>query len=195
RRGLSTPSCGLLVRDPRAVQPPETGESLEAPANSPPRDSWHWLRPCHDLPGSVSAAPDGVAGSCRGIGAESETDASGGPADRPDADPPAVNVPSFMSDRNGTITWLNDAAIKVLGDLVGRSLTAFVAPESVPIVRRQLERKLRGHVRVTDYVIDVRTVNGRTHRAEVSSVRIEDDNDCHAVFGVVVVGPPREGAA
>jgi PAS domain S-box-containing protein len=101
-----------------------------------------------------------------------------------------VNVPSFVADRNGTITWLNDAAKGTFGDLVGRPFTTLVAPEDVSLARRQLERKLRG-VPVTDYEIDVLTADGRRRRAEVSSVRIEGGGDCHAFFGVALTGRPR----
>src|ERR1700730_6005992 len=98
-----------------------------------------------------------------------------------------VRVPSFLADRNGTITWLNDTAKKTFGDLAGRPFTALVAPADVSLAQRQLERKLRG-APVTDYEIDVLTADGGRRRAEVSSVRIEGGDDCHAFFGVALTG-------
>ena len=105
-----------------------------------------------------------------------------------------VRVPSFLADRNGTITWLNDTAKKTFGDLAGRPFTALVAPADVSLAQRQLERKLRG-APVTDYEIDVLTADGRRRRAEVSSVRIEGGDDCHAFFGVALTGRPREASS
>jgi len=102
-----------------------------------------------------------------------------------------VKVPSFIAASDGTITWGNDAAQTMFGDLSGQPFTTVVAPEYAPMVRRQLERKLRG-APVTDYEVDVFTADGRRRRAEISSVPIENGDDCHAVFGVVLPGRPRD---
>jgi PAS domain S-box-containing protein len=104
-----------------------------------------------------------------------------------------VKVPSFVAASDGTITWGNDAAVKMFGDLRGRSFTTVVAPEDVPVVRRQLERKLKG-APSTDYEVDVFTADGRRRRAEISSVPIENGDHCHAVFGVVLLGKSRDRA-
>ncbi|MGB2875296.1 MAG: LuxR C-terminal-related transcriptional regulator [Gaiellaceae bacterium] len=104
-----------------------------------------------------------------------------------------VKVPSLVADREGTITWLNEAAKKAFGDVVGQPFTRLVAPEHGPIVRRQLERKLRG-TPMTDYEVDVLTADGRRRRAEISSVRIEGGDRCHAIFGVVLIGKPRDAS-
>jgi PAS domain S-box-containing protein len=100
-----------------------------------------------------------------------------------------VKVPSFIAASDGTITWGNDAAKTMFGDLRGQPFTTVVAPEYAPMVLRQLEKKLRG-VPVTDYEVDVFTADGRRRRAEISSVPIEHGDDCHAVFGVVLPGRP-----
>jgi len=98
-----------------------------------------------------------------------------------------VRVPSFMLDRSGVITWVNDAAKAIFGGVEGRSMDSVIAPEDVARAREQLARKLAG-VPVTDYEIDVFTRGGVRRRAEISSVRIENDA-CHAVFGVALPGP------
>jgi PAS domain S-box-containing protein len=103
-----------------------------------------------------------------------------------------VKVPSFIAASDGTLTWGNDAAKSMFGDLQGRPFTAVVAPEDVPLVQKQLERKLRG-AQATDYEVDVFTADGRRRRAEISSVRIKGGDECHAVFGVVLPGKLREG--
>lgn len=98
-----------------------------------------------------------------------------------------VKVPSFIAASDGTLTWGNDAAKRMFGDLKGQPFTSVVAPEDVRLVQRQLERKLQG-VAATDYEVDVFTADGRRRQAEISSVRIENGDDCHAVFGVVLPG-------
>jgi PAS domain S-box-containing protein len=102
-----------------------------------------------------------------------------------------VGVPSVIADPEGVITWLNDAAMRMFGDLRGRSFFSIVAPEDVPFARRQLERKLGGGAAVTDYAVDVFTRDERRRRAEISSVPIEGGDRCHAIFGVVLTGAPR----
>jgi PAS domain S-box-containing protein len=97
-----------------------------------------------------------------------------------------VRVPSFVVDAGGTIRWLNDAASANFGELVGRPYMAVVAPEDIPLVQEQLERKLRGEPS-TDYEIDVFTRDGARHRAEISSVPIEDDAECHGIFGIAIL--------
>jgi len=102
-----------------------------------------------------------------------------------------VKVPSFIAASDGTLTWGNEAAKRMFGDLTGRPFTTVIAPEDVPVVQRQLQRKLQGEP-VTDYEVDVFTSDGRRRRAEISSVPIENGDDCHAVFGVVLPGRPRD---
>jgi PAS domain S-box-containing protein len=101
-----------------------------------------------------------------------------------------VKVPSFVAASDGTLTWGNEAAKQMFGDLRGRPFATVVVPEDVPLVERQLERKLRG-APVTDYEVDVFTADGRRRRAEISSVPIENGDECHAIFGVVLTGKPR----
>jgi PAS domain S-box-containing protein len=101
-----------------------------------------------------------------------------------------VKVPSFVAASDGTLTWGNQAARRMFGDLTGRPFATVVAPEDVPLVERQLERKLRG-APVTDYEVDVFTADGRRRRAEISSVPIQNGDECHAIFGVVLTGEPR----
>lgn len=95
-----------------------------------------------------------------------------------------------MANRDGTITWLNDAAKSTFGNVEGRPFTTVVAPTSVATVKRQLERKRQG-VAATDYEVQVVTADGRRRPAEISSVSVEDGDQCHAVFGVVLLGAHR----
>jgi PAS domain S-box-containing protein len=97
-----------------------------------------------------------------------------------------INVPSVIADRDGRITWLNDAAKRAFGDRAGEPFTDVVAPEYVSVVQRQLARKLRRGVPVTDYEVEVLMRDGRRRHVDISSVPIPGGDDCHAVFGVVL---------
>jgi PAS domain S-box-containing protein len=105
-----------------------------------------------------------------------------------------VKVPSIVSDRRGTITWLNDAARDLFGDLLGKPFTSVVAPEDVSRVERQLARKLQG-TPVTDYEVEVLPVDGRRRRAQISSVPIAGGDECHAIFGVALPRAPSASAS
>src|SRR5205085_6850180 len=100
-----------------------------------------------------------------------------------------LKVPSVITERQGVVTWLHDAAQATFGNLLGRPITTIVAPPYVELVQRQRERKLRG-APVTDYEVEVFTADGRRRRAEISSVPIRNGDECHAVFGVALTGAP-----
>ena len=101
-----------------------------------------------------------------------------------------VGIPAAIVDRNGIVTWANDAARELFGDVEGRPFDSIVAPEFRDTARRQRERKLRGGP-ATDYQVDVLTVDGKRRRAEISSVAIPGGNFWHAIFGVAVIGGVR----
>ena len=96
-----------------------------------------------------------------------------------------ANVPSFVTDRDGMVTWINDAARRAFGDLMGRPMEQLVAPEDLPKVRQALQQKLSGRAPATDYTVSILMPDGRRRRAEVSTVRIPNGDNCHAVFGIV----------
>ena len=95
-----------------------------------------------------------------------------------------LGLPSVVVSREGRVTWMNDAARAVFGDLEGViALGTTVVPEHIPVARQEFERKLDG-APVTDYEIDVITRDGRRMRAEISSVPIAGDDPDRAVFAV-----------
>jgi len=95
-----------------------------------------------------------------------------------------LGLPSVVVSREGRITWMNDAARAVFGDLEGDfPLQIAVVPEHVPVARQEFERKLDGATQ-TDYEIDVITRDGRRVRAAVSSVPIPGDDPDRAVCAV-----------
>ncbi len=101
-----------------------------------------------------------------------------------------VGIPAAIVDRNGTVTWADDAARELFGAVEGRPFESIVAPEFQDTARRERERKLRGAT-VTDYQVDVLTLDGKRRRAEISSVAIPGGDFCHAIFGVAVIGAVR----
>jgi PAS domain S-box-containing protein len=82
-----------------------------------------------------------------------------------------VSVPAAIVDREGIVTWLNNAAREVFGSRVGQPFVSVVAPEYAELVQRQLKRKLRGEP-MTDYEVELFSGDGRRRRAEISSVVI-----------------------
>ncbi len=97
--------------------------------------------------------------------------------------------PSLIVNREGRITWQNDAGRELFGDLVGKvAVGSTVAPDHVALALRQFERKLGG-VLFTEYEIDVITRHGRRVRAEISSVAIPGDDPERAVFAVAWLEP------
>lgn len=101
-----------------------------------------------------------------------------------------VNVPAAIADWDGVVTWENSAAQELVGELVGRPFSSVVAPEDAPTVERALERKREGES-MTDYRVDVITREGERRPAQISTVTIAGGDQCHAIFGIAVVGPPR----
>ena len=95
-----------------------------------------------------------------------------------------LGLPSVIVSREGRITWMNDAARELFGELEGVvALNDTVAPEHVSAAQREFERKLDG-VPFTNYEIDVVTRDGKRVRAEISSVPIPGDDPDRAVFAV-----------
>ncbi len=95
-----------------------------------------------------------------------------------------ISVPSYAIDREGTIRWLNGAARRLFGDILGRQFTSAVTREYVPRVREEFARKLLG-TPVTDFEVELVDGQGRNVLAEVSSVPLRNDHRIVGVFGLV----------
>jgi PAS domain S-box-containing protein len=94
-----------------------------------------------------------------------------------------VSVPSYAIDRDGTVRWLNRAARRLVGDVVGQQFTTVVAPEHQAKAREEFARKLRG-TPVTDFEIEIVDNHGRRVVAEISSVPLGRKHQMCGVFGL-----------
>jgi PAS domain S-box-containing protein len=99
-------------------------------------------------------------------------------------------LPAAVIGSDWTVEWLNDAAQRLLGDVVGERFTVMFSPESERAAREAFTRKLVGGAAATEYEAVFRTKDGTRLVAEVSSVVLEDGGSAAGVFGVAV--PERE---
>jgi len=96
-----------------------------------------------------------------------------------------VSVPSYAIDRFGIIRWINPAARKLLGDVIGRQQSSVVAPEQVREARESFTRKVMGSERSTDAKVVVLGPDGERVQIEISSVPLHDGGRIVGVFGIV----------
>jgi PAS domain S-box-containing protein len=102
----------------------------------------------------------------------------------------SISVPSYLLDRNGVITWMNDSAIEVFGDARGRPFTTIVPAESLPQARLKFLRNLLGRKRSHDfetYLVDAR---GERVRVEVCSAQVREGGEVVGMFGVLPIVRP-----
>lgn len=97
-----------------------------------------------------------------------------------------LSLPAFIVTAEGTIGWINPAAAGLFGDVVGRDYRAPFAPESRGVVETAYARKATGIVETTDYEAVMLTADGRRIQVEISSARLDNDDQCMGVFGLVV---------
>jgi PAS domain S-box-containing protein len=96
-----------------------------------------------------------------------------------------ISLPIYVVDRQGTIRWMNAAALELFGDHRGEHFSTVVAPEAHPLANEKFARKMVGGVRTTSYDVALLARDGRQFDAEIESVRLEDDTEAFGVFGVV----------
>jgi PAS domain S-box-containing protein len=108
-----------------------------------------------------------------------------------------VNVPSYIIDSSGVIRWVNQAALRVVGDCRGRQFTSVVAPEETRRAREAFAQKVVGTAIVTDAPVVLLGADGERIAVEVSSVPLVEGHRVVGVFGqlphvnVEDVPPPR----
>lgn len=96
-----------------------------------------------------------------------------------------INVPSYVIDAAGVIRWVNPAAMRLVGDVVGRQFTSIVAPEETRRARELFARKILATSEVTDASIVVVDEAGTRVAVELSSVPLMAGDHVVGVFGQV----------
>jgi PAS domain S-box-containing protein len=96
-----------------------------------------------------------------------------------------INVPSYLIDANGIVRWVNPAARRIVGDVVGRQFTSVVAPENTRRARELFVRKIVGGTSATDAATVVIDREGRRVGVEITSVPVFDGEHVVGVFGQV----------
>jgi PAS domain S-box-containing protein len=96
-----------------------------------------------------------------------------------------INVPSYVLEPNGIVRWINDAARRIVGDVVGRQFTSVVAPEDTRRARELFARKIVGGTKATDAPVVVVDRDGRRVGVEITSVPVFDGEHVVGVFGQV----------
>ena len=94
-----------------------------------------------------------------------------------------VSVPTYLVDRTGIIRWINPAAERLFGNVVGRLNTSVVAPEETRRARESFARKLAGTEKVTDAEVVVIDAAGNRVQVEISAVALIEDHRFVGVFG------------
>jgi PAS domain S-box-containing protein len=96
-----------------------------------------------------------------------------------------VNVPSYLIEPKGTIRWVNQAARRIVGDVVGRQFTSVVASENTRRARELFARKIVGGTSATDAGVMIIDRDGRRVGVEITSVPVYDGEHVVGVFGQV----------
>lgn len=94
-----------------------------------------------------------------------------------------VNVPSYVLDRAGVIRWINPAAERLVGDVVGRQFTSVVAPETRRRAQEMFAQKVTGTASVTDAELVLLDAAGKRVAVEITSVPFLRDGRVVGVFG------------
>jgi PAS domain S-box-containing protein len=96
-----------------------------------------------------------------------------------------VNVPSYLIDAAGVVRWINSAARRIVGDVVGRQFTSVVAPEETRRARELFARKIVGATSATDAGVVIVDTGGRRVGVEITSVPVFEGEHVVGVFGQV----------
>ena len=96
-----------------------------------------------------------------------------------------INVPSYVIDAAGVIRWVNPAASRLVGDVVGRQFTSIVAPEETRRAKELFARKILATAEVTDASVVVVDEAGSRVAVELSSVPLMAGDHVVGVFGQV----------
>lgn len=96
-----------------------------------------------------------------------------------------INIPSYVIDAYGVIRWVNPAARRLVGDVVGRQFTSVVAPEETRRAREVFARNLLGTAPAADNGVVLVDGQGTRVAVEVSAVPLTRGDRVIGVFGQV----------
>jgi PAS domain S-box-containing protein len=102
-----------------------------------------------------------------------------------------VNVPSYVLDRSGVIRWINPAAKRLVGDVVGRQFTSVVTPETRRRSQEMFAQKVTGTASVTDAELVLQDTEGERVTVEITSVPLMRGDRVVGVFGQAMTVPDR----
>jgi PAS domain S-box-containing protein len=96
----------------------------------------------------------------------------------------ALALPAWLVDANGSVLWLNKAALDLAGERRFGHFIAAVAPESRHQVQTSFSRKLLGVDNATQSVVKVIRPNGERMLIEANGVALRSGGKVVGVFGV-----------
>lgn len=96
----------------------------------------------------------------------------------------ALGLPAWLIDANGSILWLNRAALALAGERRFGHFIGTVAPESRHQVQTSFSRKLLGVDSATESVVTVTGPNGERMLIEANGVAVRSGGKVVGVFGV-----------
>jgi PAS domain S-box-containing protein len=106
-----------------------------------------------------------------------------------------VSIPAYVIDSSGVIRWVNEATLRIVGDVRGRQFTSVVAPEERRRAQELFAQKVAGTARVTDAEVELLDPSGDRVSVEISSVPLRRGGHVIGVFGQAVHSEPRPAAA
>jgi PAS domain S-box-containing protein len=102
----------------------------------------------------------------------------------------SVSIPSYLVDRSGVITWMNESAVELFGDARGRPFTTVVPVESQPQARLKFLRNVFGRTRSHDFETYLIDAEGRRMRVEICSAQVREGGEVVGMFGVLPLVQP-----
>jgi len=96
----------------------------------------------------------------------------------------ALGLLAWLVDANGSVLWLNRAALEIAGDRRLAHFIGVVAPESRHQTQTSFSRKLLGVDTSTHSVVKVTRANGERLVIEANGVALKSNGKVVGVFGV-----------
>jgi PAS domain S-box-containing protein len=101
-----------------------------------------------------------------------------------------LEVIPYTADREGRITWIGGAVVKLLGyspaEILGKEPALFVAGDGLEQLREQLQRKLIGDAKRTVYEVTALAKDGSHVPLQVVSAPLLEDGKIIGVGGVAI---------